>query len=497
MPALRTRDTQHQRSLEVSTEAPSVPTLSIVSPTPRAWTFPQIPHFSDSPYSSPSHSPFQPDLHPLSIISPTTPTLNISRTLSPIYSPTSGSPSPTHIRRKSSISSDVDRRPKRGDEDYIKRPENAFILFRRQCCEDRQAAEAATDAPTKKQRQADLSKSISQRWKSLPKDEKQVWEDLAKEKKREHAELYPGYVYRPQRGKDKDGRPKPRKPRSPNKKSLAAHDSDFEAAELSFAIPVHTDHRQHGRSLSDPSPPITHQIVRVPNLYMNQSSSPSCPTSPSLLPMLQRRGSYQPDSMTHFDYVPPSLMPVTFGQYESGIHQTPYYPAIMVAQEPSLPALSSHTTLLPAHELISPCGSIASGSSAPPSPMNGPYTPCDRTQPFLHPPPPFDLMYPGSEHGCESSQETPPDLDLHWQYQAYNWENNSVWQNGTGPLDASDFDLGLIPVAQFEEIKGNEQLDLTLLPVESSDGFSMSQYLNETASYDSLLQYDEMMANLP
>lgn len=106
-------------------------------------------------------------------------------------------------------------------------------------------------------------------------------------------------------------------------------------------------------------------------------------------------------------------------------------------------------------------------------------------------------MYPGSEHGCESSQETQPDLDLHWQYQAYNWENNSVWQNGTGPLDASDFDLGLIPVAQFEEIKGNEQLDLTLLPVESSDGFSMSQYLNETASYDSLLQYDEMMANLP
>ncbi|KAF9052016.1 hypothetical protein BJ165DRAFT_1331675, partial [Panaeolus papilionaceus] len=48
-------------------------------------------------------------------------------------------------RRKSSCSSDlVERRPKKGDEDYIKRPENAFILFRRKCCEDRQAVEEGT-----------------------------------------------------------------------------------------------------------------------------------------------------------------------------------------------------------------------------------------------------------------------------------------------------------------------------------------------------------------
>jgi hypothetical protein len=68
-----------------------------------------------------------------------------------------------------------ERRPKKGDEDYIKRPENAFILFRRKCCEDRNLALGAGDAgegdgsapPTKKQRQADLSKTISQQWKSL------------------------------------------------------------------------------------------------------------------------------------------------------------------------------------------------------------------------------------------------------------------------------------------------------------------------------------------
>ncbi|KAF9052301.1 hypothetical protein BDZ89DRAFT_936843, partial [Hymenopellis radicata] len=81
------------------------------------------------------------------------------------------STSPDHLghrRRQSSCHSDIDPRPKKGDEGYVKRPENAFILFRRKCCEDRQAAqeEAAVHGPTKKQRQADLSKTISQQWKA-------------------------------------------------------------------------------------------------------------------------------------------------------------------------------------------------------------------------------------------------------------------------------------------------------------------------------------------
>ncbi|KAF8419623.1 hypothetical protein L210DRAFT_3372342, partial [Boletus edulis BED1] len=80
------------------------------------------------------------------------------------------------------------------------RPGNAFILFRRQCCEDRQAAveeAAAADGPTKKQRQADLSETISQQWKALSPEERLYWEALAKEKKREYELMYPNYVYRP------------------------------------------------------------------------------------------------------------------------------------------------------------------------------------------------------------------------------------------------------------------------------------------------------------
>jgi hypothetical protein len=100
-------------------------------------------------------------------------------------------PSGSHRRRRSTVSDISERRPKKGDEDYIKRPENAFILFRRKCCEDRNLAQGAGDAgegdgpalPTKKQRQADLSKTISQQWKVLSGEERQYWEDLAKEKK--------------------------------------------------------------------------------------------------------------------------------------------------------------------------------------------------------------------------------------------------------------------------------------------------------------------------
>ncbi|KAJ3719583.1 hypothetical protein DFJ43DRAFT_1005375, partial [Lentinula guzmanii] len=49
------------------------------------------------------------------------------------------------------------------------------------------------------------TKTISQKWKSLSKKDRQYWEDLAKEKKKVHREMYPNYVFRPQRVRDKDG----------------------------------------------------------------------------------------------------------------------------------------------------------------------------------------------------------------------------------------------------------------------------------------------------
>ena len=217
MPAIRTRDAPVQRecflvppsippltsiqALEVALAEPvsTYPILNVISPTPRAFTFPMNVH---SPSPSPSNSPFDPDLRTLTFSTPPpphkthTPSSSIS-SMSSLTNTTSSSlsadvpatPPGSHRRRRSTVSDISERRPKKGDEDYIKRPENAFILFRRKCCEDRNLAQGAGDAgdgdgsPTKKQRQADLSKTISQQWKCLSPEERQYWEDLAKEKK--------------------------------------------------------------------------------------------------------------------------------------------------------------------------------------------------------------------------------------------------------------------------------------------------------------------------
>ena len=330
MPALRTRDIQARcmfssivntrkqsltifPALEVTTDAPQPPALNIVSPTPRAFTFPINHNLSDTPYASPSSSPFEPDLHPLTLqcTSSSTPPPPFARTFSPDSPLRSSSPlTPDHKRRRSSCSSDlVERRPKKGDDDYVKRPENAFILFRRKCCEDRQQAEdnAAADGPTKKQRQADLSKTISQQWKSLSAEERQFWEQMAKDKKKEHEQLYPNYVYRPQRARDKDGKTKSKKTKK----------FDDDTASVSFVVPVH---RHHGRSASAPTPP-PYQSIQIPNVYHM-----SCPTSPSLLPMISRRSAHpgRPEEvMSSFDYLPSnSYAPVSFpvpGQFETSL----------------------------------------------------------------------------------------------------------------------------------------------------------------------------------
>ena len=273
------------------------PTVTIICPTPRAFQFPIN---ANDPYASPSSSPFEPDLKALSFTTPPPP-----RPLSPtssINSDSSSLPSPTstiHLspqntrqiqppalpkRRKSLGGDPVERRPRKGDEDYIKRPENAFILFRRKCCEERSVVEGSEDgqgvtaAPVKKQRQADLSKMISQQWKSLSQEERQRWESLAKEKKKEHEQMYPNYVYRPQRSKASKGK------KSKGRKASTEGEQETDPETYSCLLPVSlpsssssTSSNRHGRARSAPTPPLTYQTIHIPTVYM-----PSCPPSPAL-----------------------------------------------------------------------------------------------------------------------------------------------------------------------------------------------------------------------
>lgn len=318
-------------ALEVSTDALSPPMVSIITPTPRAFTFP----IHDTRYSNSSRpvSPFESHLKAIPStpppLRPFSPTSSIgsdsSHSASVLSSPTAppSSQASSHRRRRSTASDIGERRPKKGDDDYIKRPENAFILFRRKKCEERQAAQEEDDSgasgPVKKQRQADLSKTISQQWKSLSGEERQYWEDLAKEKKKEHEAMYPNYVYRPQRSKDKK-----------NRKAKGRHgelDTDTESS-FSFLVPVssaasrsrslsrdylpvHHQH-QHGhghshsrRAASAPTPPPAYQSIQLPQVWM--------PSSPHHIPRISGRS---PAPMAHilpptesapmmsFDYAP-------------------------------------------------------------------------------------------------------------------------------------------------------------------------------------------------
>lgn len=503
-PEIATDPCSPAAALEVITDSIQPPTLAIISPTPRAFTFP-VDKNDHGPYSSPS--PFEPDLRKLTLtpsqptlirtLSPVSPSSSISSGSTSVFSSTSsfttvssGPASPSsHKRRKSSICSDIERRPRKGDEDYIKRPENAFILFRRKCCEDRQLAQeeavsaSYADAPTKKQRQADLSKTISQQWKALSADERLYWEELAKEKKKEHEQMYPNYVYRPQRSKDKKGKK--------SKRGEFEHETDCESS-ISFMLPLSPPNVvKHGRSASAPTPPPCRQTIQVPTVYM-----PSCPTSPSLLPMISRRASH-PDhvdsSASQFDFLPSSN-----GMSQQHFSQSDVFDvSTRLASEQGTPAdkrqkarefyqemfenscgphplsISSDMSMLHgSNQMISPASSIASDASGPHA---GPFTPVNCVpSAFSFHDAPRDLQSAPCmpESQIDSPMSGSPLDNVHFGYhESYSWEEQGTWESHGDMLAGDEFDLGAIPPIQLG-MPGCGQ-ELTSMSQHPSAGYSM------------------------
>ncbi|KAK4704642.1 hypothetical protein P7C70_g1561, partial [Phenoliferia sp. Uapishka_3] len=90
--------------------------------------------------------------------------------------------------------------------DHIKRPPNAFIMFRSHCCNPTESGEApdAPGTPTAVTLAGlgitdhrHISRIASILWKGLEPGDKSYWERRAKERKEEHALQYPGYKYKP------------------------------------------------------------------------------------------------------------------------------------------------------------------------------------------------------------------------------------------------------------------------------------------------------------
>ncbi|OBZ67642.1 Repressor ROX1 [Grifola frondosa] len=490
MPAHRTRDTC--RTLEVATDVLPPPTVSIISPTPRAFTFP----INDIRFSTPSSSPFEP-LKSIPCTPPPvrafSPTSSIGSDSSSILSSPSApaSSQASHKRRRSTASDIGERRPKKGDEDYIKRPENAFILFRRKCCEERQAALEEDDGasgPVKKQRQADLSKTISQQWKGLNAEEKQYWEDLAKEKKKEHEAMYPNYVYRPQRVKDKA---KPKK----GKGRKADGEPETDVDSVSFILPVPSPPRSHSgervpvghghghprRAVSAPTPPPAFQTIKLPSVYM-----PSCPTSPTLIPRISRHSplSYIPpptdsDPLTRFEYSPNDtlfsfVIPIYFrtksprafhfsrGIYENLFQVPDQHVVTQGDNESFLHSLNiPQDPLSMSANIVSPAESIASGHMLSPADSSmssasshcSAFTPSDALSMMS-----FTMSNSsGNQHMMGIPENIDNDVnssELH--FGVYGWSSESLWSNMEGILQ-EDFDLTSIPPVEL----GVSQFDVT------------------------------------
>ncbi|KAJ7444668.1 hypothetical protein FB451DRAFT_75330 [Mycena latifolia] len=474
MPALRTRTTHSPlRSLGVTTSAPQ-PALEIIAPTPRAFTFPTKHNLA---YSSPANSPFEPDVgtralsaglsaeshHNEELLFPhdlddrrqfqqefqedvklgqaLLPLSAFTRTLSPAAFSPSGAPASTstfsapptsstepvfisspaaQVIRKSNSASPNPRRPKRGDDDYVKRPENAFILFRRRCCEERALSNslsapptpsgspspslsappslATADAPSsgvgvgaasgkKKERQADLSKLISAQWKALSPAERAHWEALARERKREHEARYPGYVYRPRRAEKRSTPAASSSGASTSSGSgSGAVGKETNSERVEFIVPA----PRQQRSASAPGPtPQPHQAVQVPDVYLPASTSFASPSSSSTFPgaLAPSDASAEPSLMQMisscggtggFDYTPTFAGEFAF---EAGLQSSDFLRAMFP------PSSASTASISPLSATAAP-GSVGSGMVSPASSTSGsgtgsPYTPSAAFHPSM------------------------------------------------------------------------------------------------------------------
>ncbi|KAJ3928838.1 MAG: hypothetical protein NXY57DRAFT_924205 [Lentinula lateritia] len=468
MPPSRTHNEPHQDTHS------SFPTLAIIAPTPRAFTFPVSHTLDASPYSTPAHSPFELDLCSINITSPAPP---LSQTLSN-SSISSVSNSSVSAGCKSTTL-DAERRPRKGDDDYIKRPENSFILFRSQRAEGcQQAEEEASRHGCKKQRQADLSKTISQQWKALSAEERRYWEDMAKEKKRIHQEKYPGYVYRPNRVRDQHG--KARNKKYTRRRAADTEKKDDPGSLTTYVVPPP---QVAARSNSAPTPPPpSYQTIHIPNIL------PSYPSSSSLLLMISQRAGYtgnEDDIMANFDFCPSNLPGPSYGHpdYEAGLQTSVLFD--FPAHGPISNGSGATAQLQPPTLNIDP---VSVSSSVSSSPISGPFTPASAVSSYCVPSSFDEFVAPPRPDTWDLQQQIPTNFDIQtgvpiaheMNNSFYPWNSNTIWQTEQSMLLQNDFNLEVIPPIELKNPQYPDTAPFIELPGENIAG---AGYWSEFGEY--------------
>ncbi|KAJ7711721.1 hypothetical protein B0H16DRAFT_1627404 [Mycena metata] len=277
----------------------------------------------------------------------------------------------------------------------------------------------AANAPGKKQRQADLSKTISQQWKALSLEDRSYWENLAKEKKREHETLHPNYVYRPQRSGAKN--------RSSVSAAAKRRKGSAPAAQaVEFVVPTP---RQHSRSASAPTPP-PYQAIQIPNVYLPASGyasgSMDADGDASLMPILVRHGVGNGNG--GFDYMP------TFGgayDFEANLQSSDFLRSMF------------STTISPTSP---PSSTDGSGPSSPYTPVTSSFDPSAFTSSYASLP--HDAAYPTAGDTGLGSELMGADGYVSY---ASAWAAASPWASApTAGFAEGDFDIARIPEIGWE-----------------------------------------------
>ncbi|KAF9052018.1 hypothetical protein BJ165DRAFT_928769 [Panaeolus papilionaceus] len=243
-----------------------------------------------------------------------------------------------------------------------------------------------------------------------------------------------------------------------------------------------------------PTPP-PYQSIQVPNVYQ---FTPSCPTSPSLLPMISRRsahpGHQEVDILSNFDYVPSNTyVPPSFsvpGHFEATLQSSEFLRSMFNVpqqqqqqQQPhQLNLQSNEHSLLPAHQLVSPA--------------SGPYTPTNAlVSHFL----PSSTNLSGIEAQAQAEMELQMEMQMQAEFANFQWGGgNDLWGNEPSVLMGDDFDIHAIPPIELGIPKYTENMALgahTALEFgqEFTQALEARQYSDES-QHGGLIAFDEMMA---
>jgi len=212
---------------------------------------------------------------------------------------------------------------------------------------------------------------------------------------------------------------------------------------------------------------LTYQTIHIPTVYM-----PSCPSSPSLYPMLPRRTSLprlslDQDLPANITYQSDDsfMLPPSFSHphdFETNLQNNEMFQGMFdlpgqstpLNKNPSLtsvPIPQDESTMISPTHMISPASSYSTAS--PTTPHHSPFTPLtgfQHSRPSIVEGNEIPVGYVPEGQHCIDMEGQGPDMSYMEYPAAYGWENAGMWPTATGELVHQDeYDINSIPPVEL------------------------------------------------